>query len=372
MKVVFARGSDDNVARAVRGGRESGAPALKGDSAVSGAAMRTRVFTAVALAAVLVAAVPSAEAAFPGRNGKIAFQRFVGGAFDIYVVDGRRLRNLTRTKRPACEALPAWSPNGKRIAFERNLRGRSEDDSDVWVMETTGKNQRRLTRAKGFDGDPAWSPDGKQIVFESKRTGDSEIYVMNSTGARQRRLTRSVGFDGDPAWSPGGRRIAFTSRRDGNAEIYLMDPDGANPLNITNNRADDGDPSWSPSGQLVAFESNRRGNLDIYTTNDRFQLRQLTSHPSLEALPAWSPDGTSILFASDRAGSGRDIWTMAADGGSPRRLIGLSSWDTAPDWQPVRTATAAAALTSAPTAPRKGHLLATTRSAAAPLACVPR
>jgi Tol biopolymer transport system component len=338
--------------------------------------MKICMLVAAPLAAVVAAGVPSADAAFPGRNGKIAFQRFVSGAFEIYVLDGRTLRNVTRTRRPACEALPAWSPNGRRIAFERNLRGRSEDDSDVWVMDATGRNQRRLTRARGFDGDPAWSPNGKQIVFESKRDGDSEIYVMSSTGARQRRLTRSRGFDGDPAWSPGGGRIAFTSRRDGDAEIYLMDVKGPpNLLNITNNRAADGNPSWSPSGQLVAFDSDLRGNVDIYTTNDRFQLRQLTSHPSLEALPAWSPDGKSIIFASDRAGNRqRDIWTMAADGGSPRRLIGLSSWDTAPDWQPIRSA-ATAALASAPGTSHVSQehpVRATNRSAAAPLACTPR
>jgi TolB protein len=74
---------------------------------------------------------------------------------------------------------------------------------------------------------PAWSPDGRKIAFVSDRNGNSEVYVMNAKGNGQRNLTRNPAFDADPAWSPDGRKIAFASKRDGEYGIYVMNVDGS-------------------------------------------------------------------------------------------------------------------------------------------------
>ncbi|HDR3890873.1 TPA: PD40 domain-containing protein, partial [Bacillus cereus] len=96
------------------------------------------------------------------------------------------------------------------------------------------------------DRDPSWSPDGQKIAFTSFRDGNPEIYVMNTDGSNQTRITNSPGNNIDPSWSPDGQKIAFTSTRDGNGEIYVMNTDGSNQTNITNNPASDNEPSWSP------------------------------------------------------------------------------------------------------------------------------
>ena len=88
---------------------------------------------------------------------------------------------------------------------------------------------------------PAWSPDGRRIAFEYNpsptglRPGASDIYVMNAERGRTtvRRLTSVLGFDGDPAWSPDGRKIVFESTRSGNADIWVMNADGTNPQGLT-------------------------------------------------------------------------------------------------------------------------------------------
>jgi len=313
--------------------------------------------SAIVLAVVGVDAANTARDAFPGKNGLIAFQSFRDGPSQIYLetvppTPVKRLTALTH-----CYALPAWSRDGRWLAFEYNPSptGLRSGLSDIYVMNPRRglATARALTRTPGFDGDPSWSPTGTQIAFESTRSGNSDIWVMDADGRNPRDLTpKSLEWDGDPAWSPGGNRIAFTSMRDGNREIYLMNADGTGLLNITNNRADDFDPTWSPDGQLVAFVSNRDRNLEIYETNDRFLLKRLTHDPGFDAFPAFSPDGRWIAFSTDRGDVGnRDLHYMSAngDGSGSFELTQAPGWDQAPDWQASpASATAAVPLTRPP------------------------
>ena len=114
-------------------------------------------------------------------------------------------------------------------------------------MNADGSGQRRLTRnARARHGAPAWSPDGRKIAFGRDRDGSNdEIYVINADGSGQRRLTQS---GRQPLWSPDGQKIAFTSKRNGNDDIYVMNPDGSGQRNLTRNpaRVDDS-LAWSPA-----------------------------------------------------------------------------------------------------------------------------
>ena len=104
---------------------------------------------------------------------------------------------------------PAWSPDGRTIAFV----GMDDDgNTDVYVVGADGLGQQRLTRHPGVDGNPAWSPDGRKIAFTRRvgdvLTGKTHIYVMNADGSGQRRLTRGhVHFS--VAWSPDGQKMLF-------------------------------------------------------------------------------------------------------------------------------------------------------------------
>jgi hypothetical protein len=98
------------------------------------------------------------------------------------------------------DADPAWSIDGKKIAFRRAA---STKDWNIWVMDANGTGAVQLTRAPRRDHDPTWSPDGGQLAFHSDRTGDRELYVMNAAdGSHLGRIVRNVGWDSGPSWTP--------------------------------------------------------------------------------------------------------------------------------------------------------------------------
>ena len=158
--------------------------------------------------------------------------------YRIYVVnaDGSGERRLTNNRTPGpptpstvqSNFAPAWSPDGRRIAFVRTT-GFLSPLGEVWVMNADGTEQRRLTReASGWPYFAlAWSPDGQKLAFTSDRDGNAEIYSINTDGSGLRRLTGNPKYDGDGAWSPDGRRIVFVSNRDGHSEVFVMNADGS-------------------------------------------------------------------------------------------------------------------------------------------------
>ena len=173
--------------------------------------------------------------------GRIAFRSTRDGNSEIYVMDfnGREQRNVTDNRYE--DFLATWSPDGRRIAFDSDRSFNRE----IFVMEVDGTGEAsNLTNSQADDSFPAWSPDGQRIAFYTWRDGNREVYVMNADGSDQQNLTNHPGDDWYPAWSPDGERIAFTSNRDGNREIYVMNADGTRQQNLTNHPADDWGPAW--------------------------------------------------------------------------------------------------------------------------------
>ena len=222
---------------------------------------------------------------------------------------------------------PAWSPDGRHIAFHRN--------GEIRVVDRDGRNERRLTkRAPGLHWPasfPAWSRDGTRVAF----TGARDLYaVAVSTGALTR-LTRSAQSwlgNSTAAYSPDGRTIAFSRSTDAfNNDIFLMAADGKNLRRLTRSQGTDGRlgeetmPTWSPDGRTIVFVSNRDGNWELYAIRrDGGGERRLTRTPrSDEQNPRWSRDGTRILFVHD----GR-VATIRADGTGLRELGagGAADW----------------------------------------------
>ncbi len=270
---------------------------------------------------------------------------------DIYVmnVDGSGLINLTNRSAES-ELRPTWSPDGTRIAFNREVDVNNHD-SEIFVMNADGSGLMRLTNSSGADELPVWSPDGSRIAFISYRdnpSGGTGIFVMNADGTNVKRLTFNPIFsDSSPAWSPDGTRIAFAARRDGSPQhqLYVINADGSNLKRLTFGGQFDHGPAWSPDGSRIAFTSRRDGNFEIYVMDsDGGNQKRVTNNPEDDGTPSWSPDGTKIVFWTSRDHSYGEIFVMNADGSNPVNISNHESFDMEPRWRPEPAQTAQSTL----------------------------
>ncbi len=180
------------------------------------------------------------------------------------------LRGVARTK-----IAFVSDRDGERLAGTVESRVVKE----IYICDYDGANQRRLTVNRTLNINPAWSPDGRSIAYTSYRRGVPDIFIANIyAGTVPENPLHSRGEENFlPVWSPDGTKIAFQSNRDGHAEIYVMNRDGSGIRRITNNPALDSTPTWSPTGKQIAFTSDRSGSPQIYVVDaDGLNLRMLT------------------------------------------------------------------------------------------------
>ena len=271
---------------------------------------------------LLSLALPLATAA----QGKIAFNSTQDGNQEIYVMNSNGTGQNRLTFNNAVDGKASFSPGGSKIAFHSERDGNFE----IYVMDWNGANQTRLTNNSAIDMEPEFSPDGSKIVFLSNRDGNNELYIMNADGSNQIRLTENTVADHQPTFSPDGTKIAFSRILD----IWVMNVDGTGAVQLTTHPGVDLDPAFSPDGTKIAFRSNRliSSNEEIYIMNtDGSNPQQLTTTVGADFDPAYSPDGTKIVFSTAREGD-LEIYVMNSQGGSQQPLTNNTANEVAPAW----------------------------------------
>ncbi|HKE23451.1 MAG TPA: LpqB family beta-propeller domain-containing protein, partial [Bryobacteraceae bacterium] len=210
------------------------------------------------------------------------------------------------------------SRNGKRLAYSRDIR-----DYNIYRMAIPGPGTQAATETKfiastRYEISPAYSPDGKRIAFSSNRNGSRQIWVADSDGSRAAPVTNfDRGYSGSPRWSPDGQTIVFDARPNGAADIYTVRADGGEPKQLTSNPAEDHVPCFSNDGRWIYFSSTRSGQREIYRmpAEGRPQV-QVTHGGGYATLAA---DGKWLYYV--KPGRPYRIWKAAVEGGEESVVV---------------------------------------------------
>ena len=273
---------------------------------------------------------------------------------------------------PEGDSAPAFSPDGRMLAF---LRSAAAYQSDIFVVPVEGSPPKargapvRVTFDAVSMSGIAWTADSKEIVFGSIRLGVNALWRVQASGKTSPQplgvglygnqpsisltgnmlafqeahsdpniwrfdgpsirtgrkppvqLSASTAHDSSPRYSPDGKKIAFSSQRSGANEIWLADSDGRNQVQLTKfGRALNGTPRWSPDSRWIVMDSRIDGQPEIYVISvDGGTPRRLTTDPAEDIVPSWSHDGRWIYFCSNRSGD-YQLWKMTPEGASPRQI----------------------------------------------------
>ena len=295
--------------------------------------------------------------------------------FQVWVANPDLSHQVQLTFGPDSDAwFPAWSPDGKRIAFSSHRDDPDPTDdievSDVFTMRPDGTDVRKLTDSKGFNGNPSWSPNGRWLAYSSDEgvvPRKQAIFLMKSDGSAPRRITTppssSLGQE-LARFSPDGSRLVFNEVRSvetGDPDMPTVDQsalftvrvDGSKLRRVTPWEVGAADADWSPDGRRLVFAGRPADNgyvqnvgvvdadghgLKILTRGDGIFGDGETFRYQESFNPAWSPDGTKIIFIratyTDADGYVQGLQTMRPNGTG--RVALSTGEEHQPDWGSAR------------------------------------
>ena len=246
--------------------------------------------------------------------------------------DGFNPQTVVRSKEPLLS--PAWSPDGRKLAYVSFERG----NSTIYVQEITTGAREVLASFRGINGAPSFSPDGRRLALTLSRTGNPEIYVMDLASRSLTQITRHYGIDTEAVWTADGQNLVFTSDRAGKPQVYQVPAAGGEATRVSFQGDSNAKASISFDGKKIAMAQGG-GNVYRIAVLDRSfggaGRWQTLSPGNLDESPSFAPNASMLLYATKEGRRGV-LYAVSADGRVRQRLVLADGDVREPAWSPFR------------------------------------
>ncbi len=247
-------------------------------------------------------AVTGIRGAFSTRIAYITLQNNPKGRpeyrMQVADADGRRSFTLFKSFEPIIS--PAWSPDGKRLAYVSFESGRP----NVYTHVISTAKRELVASFKGINSAPAWSPDGKSLAVTLSKDGNAEIYHLTLSTKALKRYTRHYSIDTEASWSPDGHQIVFTSDRSGSPQVYRMNIFDLDPERLTFDGRYNARPRFSEDGKSIFYVHQANGSFNIATMNLKTGSQVMLTSTPLDESPSLAPNDRMLIYATQRGRKG--------------------------------------------------------------------
>lgn len=244
--------------------------------------------------------------------------------------DGAREQLIFKSKHPIVS--PAWSPDGKTVAYVSFENGVGEI---FFQTLATGKRERVVAFEGSFNSAPAFSPDGKQLAFVLSKLGNPDIHVMDLATRKVRQITNHYGIDTEPQWDIDGQHLFFTSGRAGGPQIYRINIHTLDTKRVSFTGGYNARPRVTRDGRKLVYVHQSQGRFHIASqdlTTGRVNI--LTSETELDESPSVAPNGSMVVYATSE-GDRSILAAVSVDGEVKFRLPSKYGDVREPAWSPI-------------------------------------